>query len=139
MNAILKTLEWLTKYGFLEIFLGIGVLGLVGKLVHRIVPSNCNYLDVSQSAGGPAAIPGAVEQLQVQHSFTIYLRNVGPANIYVARAYFRPKLRRWWSPWLYRTRTRLRVHPQACRIADKDAFALAFLREQGGYLQSLKL
>jgi hypothetical protein len=80
------------------------------------------------SAGGPVTIPDVAEQLQ--HSFAIDLRNVGPANIYVARAYFRPKLRRWWFLWLRRSPTRLKVHPQAFRIASKDAFALAFKGEQ---------
>ena len=125
-SALLETLEWLTKYGFLEIFFGLGVLGLVAKLVHKVVPSNCNFLDVHTAAGGPVTIPGAIGQLHLQHSFTIDLRNVGPMNIYVGKAYFRPKRRRWWTLWLGRRRTPLRVHPQAFRIVSKDAFALGF-------------
>ena len=124
VNAILEKLEWLTKYGLIEIFFGIGVLSLIGKLIRKITPSNCSYLEVNPFAGPAVTIPGALQPIHVPHSLTMDLRNVGPANIYVARAYFRPKRRRWYWLWLRRSPTGLKVHPQAFR--NKDTFALSF-------------
>lgn len=120
---MLSTLEWLARYGFIDIIFGVGILGLVADFVRRAFPRKCDHLHVDVCAGGPVTIPRAG---QVQNSFTINLRGAGTTNIYVARAYFKTRIRRWWSLWLLKTATKLKVHPKSFRIAHKDAFELKF-------------
>lgn len=127
---MLQTLEWLARYGIIDIFFGVGVIGFVAHLIRKVVPSNCEHLHVDVYMGGPVEIPRAGK---LDHSFVIALRNAGQVNLYVARAYFRPKLRRWWSLWLLRTPTSLKVHPKSYRIADKDAFELKPAEEHEGF------
>jgi len=42
VKTVMDWLEWLTKYGFLEMIFGFGVLGLLAWLTHKIIPSNCD-------------------------------------------------------------------------------------------------
>lgn len=109
---------WVYRY-----FFGIGITGYVVKLASKALPSNYEYLHVNVTHGGPVTIPRAG---RLENSLTIQLRNSGNANFYISRAYFRPKLRRWWTLGLLRTSTSLRVHPESDRISDKDAFELKF-------------
>jgi len=130
---MLETLEWLTKYGFIEIFFGLGVVGLLARLIRKVLPSNYDHLHVDVFGSGPVTIPRVTDT--IPHSFSIALRNAGNTNLYVARAYFRPKLRRWWSLWLRRSPTRLKVHPKAYRIIDKDAIELKFSGGQNNFTE----
>lgn len=120
---MLKTLEWLAKYGFIDIIFGIGVVGFIARLVAKAFPSNYDHLHVHVSRGGPVSIPRAG---QLNHSLSILIRNAGQTNFYIARAYFRAKQRSWKTLWLVRHKTDLTVHPEAYRITDKDAFELKF-------------
>jgi len=129
MENLLNNLEWLARYGFIDIIFGIGVIGFIVRLLRKNFPSNYENLHVDVSNSGPVTIPGA----KVGHSLIISLRNSGLTNFYIARAYFRPKLRRWWCLWLKRIPTKLRVHPNSDRISSKDAIELKFQ----GRLQSI--
>jgi hypothetical protein len=123
MKNVLDALEWLARYGFIDILFGVGVIALLRRLLIKIVPSKYKWLEVNATPGGPVTIPGAGA---VDQSFRIQLVNSGSTNCYVGRAYFRPKLRRWWLLWLKRTPTRIQVHPQSHRTVKKDAFELKF-------------
>lgn len=130
MKSILDTLEWLAKYGFIDIIFGIGVVGFLAGVIKKAFPSNYDHLHVSVCPSGAVSIPGAG---QVPQSIMFTLGNAGQTNLYVARAFFRPKLRRWWTLWLKRFPTRLRVHSKSLRIAHKDAFELKFLGNHPGF------
>jgi len=120
---LLDKLEWMARYGFIDILFGIGVFGLIGHLISKVLPSNYKHLHVNVSPGGPVTIPRANK---VPQSIEFHVRNSGPANFYIARAYFRPKQRRWFLLWAKESNTLLRVHPQSDRITDLDAFELKF-------------
>jgi hypothetical protein len=124
---VLSIFEWLAKYGFIDIIFGLGVMGFLARLIQKVRPSNYDHFHIDASVGGPVAIPRAGN---VNDSFSITIRNAGQTNIYIARAYFRPTLRHWKSLWLLRTPTRLKIHPQSSRIADKDAFELKFAQAE---------
>jgi hypothetical protein len=122
MKSILDRLEWFTKYGFTEMVFGFGVIAFLARIVRKAFPMNYDHLHISVSPGGAVSIPGAAGQ----QSIVFTLSNAGQTNVYVARAFFRSKLRRWWWLWLKRTPTKLRVHPLSAKIAHKDAFELKF-------------
>ncbi len=123
MSTLLETLEWMARYGFIDILFGIGVITLIGNLIAKLLPSNYKHLHVNVSPGGPVNIPRVG---QVPQSIEFHFRNSGQANFYIARAYFRPKQRRWFLIWAKEINTKLRVHPQSDRITDRDAFELKF-------------
>lgn len=128
---MLDMLEWLARYGFIDILFGIGVIGFLAKLIKKALPNNYDHLHVHVSSGGPVSIPGAGP---LNHSFSIEIRNAGQTNFYIARAFFRPKLRSWKTLWLIQQQTELKVHPESHRITDKDAFELKFLgASQAGF------
>jgi len=133
MTPILDTLEWLARYGFIEIFFGIGTVGLLWRMLHRFVPSNYRYLHVDISSGSSVTIRGETINTAVR----IDIRSSGSTNFYIARAYFRPTLRPWWLFWLFPRPTRLKVHPESDRIADRDAYELKFQEGQrpGGFTE----
>jgi hypothetical protein len=126
MTGLLNFLEKLAKYGIIDIIFGIGVVGFLVRLIQKVMPSNYEHLHINVSIGGPVSIPGAG---QVEQSISFILNNAGQTNFYVARAYFRPKFRRWWFLWLKRTPTNVIIHPRSFRIAGKDAFELKFQGE----------
>jgi hypothetical protein len=80
----MDTLKFLAEYGLLDIFFGIGVLGFIYKLFIKVVPANLDELHVN------ADFP-----LQQQALFFVQLSNAGAKNIYISRAYFKPKKRRF--------------------------------------------
>lgn len=129
MNSILNTLESAAKYGFIDIIFGLGVISFLIGVIKKAFPSNYDHLHVSVSPGGAVSIPGAGP---IPQSIVFTLSNAGRTNIYVARAFFRPKLRRWWLLWK-RTPTNLRIHPRSARIAHKDAFELKFIGSHPGF------
>ncbi len=129
---MLDTLEWLSKYGLIDIFFGLGVVSIIARLVYKVLPSNYDHLHIDASIGGKVSIPRVGE---VEHSFSVSIRNSGQSNLYIARAYFRPRFRRWWSLWLKRTNTSLKVHPQSYRIANKDAFEVKFSSNNSGFTE----
>ena len=130
MQSILDTLKWLAEYGFIDIIFGVGVIGFLARVIKKALPSNYDHLHISISPGAAVSIPGAG---QVPQSIRFTLSNAGQANLFVARAYFRPKLRHWWSLWLKRTPTNIRVNPKSLRIAHKDAFELKFQGNNPGF------
>ena len=133
MNLVLNTLgwlEWLAKYGFIEIFFGIGIIGFVARLMKKAVPSNYDHLHITVLPGGAVQIPG---DPHVPNSVRFVLNNAGQTNLFVARAYFRPKFRRWWSLWLWRKSTAIRIHPLSYRIPQKDAYELKFTGNNSGF------
>lgn len=106
----------------------IGIISYVVKLIRKGFPSNYEHLHISASQGGTVYIP---PNITCQHSFFIQLSNAGQTNIYIARAYFQPKQRVWWTLWLWNRGTQLHVHPRSDRIADKgNAFELKFSGER---------
>lgn len=115
--SILEKLEWLTKYGFIDIVFGVGVLSFLVNLIRKAIPSNYEHLHISISMGEAVSIPPNVT---TQQSFNIYLSNAGQVNFYIARAYFRTKQRKWWSLWLWDKATQLYIHPKSDRIAHKN-------------------
>jgi hypothetical protein len=123
MCEVLDTLEWLAKYGFVDIIFGVGILGFLSRRLREIIPSNYDHLHVNVTPGGRVGISVGM----IDHSLQIQLRNSGQSNCYVARAHFRPKLRQRRGLWLKPTPTRVMVHPVSDRITDKDAFELKFL------------
>ncbi len=127
---ILNALEWLAKYGFIDIIFGIGVIGFLAQLIRKAFPTNYEHLHVNVSMGGPVSIP---PEIRVPQSFQIQLSNAGQVNLYIARAYFRAKQRQWWTLWLWNKPTQLRIHPRSDRIIDKDAFELKFPAQQPNY------
>ena len=80
LKSFMDTLEYCSKYGLIDIFFGIGVLGIVSRLVSRIVPSNLDDLHVSAD-------------FVLQNNFLLFVQisNAGGKNIYISRAYFKPK------------------------------------------------
>jgi len=123
MKPFLETMEWLHRHGFIEIFFGIGIFGFLARLVQKGFPSNYDHLHVTVIPGGPVHIPG---DPHVPNSMKIILSNAGQTNFYIARAYFRPKFRRWWSLWILRKATKIKIHALSYRIPHKDAFELKF-------------
>jgi hypothetical protein len=91
MKSVLDALEWLAKYGFIDIIFGIGIVGFVARLMQKALPSNYDHLHVTVSPGGAVQIPG---DPNVPNSVRFILNNAGQTNLSVARAYFRPKFRR---------------------------------------------
>jgi len=127
---MLEYLECLAKYGFIDIFFGIGIMTMLATYIRRIVPSKCPVLHVDPSVGDSVSIPRVNGLLP---SLKICIRNSGQTNVYIARAYFRPKRRIWWLLGLYQVRTGIRVHPLAFRIAEKDAFELKVQGSREGF------
>lgn len=124
-------LEWSAKYGVIDIILGLGVLSFLGKLIRKAFPANYEHLHISVSLGGPVSI---LPNITAQQSFLIQLSNAGQTNLYIARAYFRARQRKWWTLWFWDRPTRLHVHPNSDRIADKDnAFELKFTGQQPNF------
>jgi hypothetical protein len=119
---MLETLEWLAKYGFIDIIFGVGIFGLAWKFLRKFVHSNYSHLHVSLSRGDQMQIHGE----DVDSSIRIDIRNSGSTNFYIARAYFKEKLRPWWLLWFLPIKTKLKVHPSSDRISDKDAYELKF-------------
>jgi len=119
---MLNTLEWLAKYGFIDIIFGLGITGILWKFLRRFVPSNYPHLHVQLLPGPTVAIRGQ----RINTTIRVDIRSSGANNIYIARAYFRPKLRPGWLLWLKPWPTKLKVHPASDRIADKDAYELKF-------------
>ena len=129
---MLNTLEWLAKYGFIDIFFGIGVTGLLWKYLHRFLPSNYPHLHVDLSREPVVTIRGQ----KINTAIRIDIRSAGASNFHIARAYFRAKLRPWWLLWLWPRPTKLKVHPASDRIADKDAYELKFQGDlPGGFTE----
>lgn len=136
MSIMLDTLEWLARYGFIDIIFGIGVISFLRRLIRRALPTNYEFLHVDVSPGVPGFIPDYNgKQVNVDQSFSLRISNSGRSNFYVARAYFRAKQRRWRTLWLWRTPTQIRVHPRSARIADKDAFELKFPDKRPEYFE----
>ena len=125
---MLDTLEWLAKYGFIGIIFDLVVVGLLWRFLRRFLPSNYPHLHVGLSTG-PAV---NIRDKPINTTVRIDIRNSGATNFYIARAYFRPKLRRWWLLWLYSCPTKLNVHPASDLIADKDAYELKFQDQRPG-------
>ncbi len=119
---ILELLEWLTKYGFIDIIFGLGVVSLLWRILRKYLPSNYPLLHINLSRGPVLKIRGEDIPTTVQ----INIRNSGLNNFYIARAYFRPKLRPFWLLWLYPMPTQLKGHPASDRISEKDAYELKF-------------
>lgn len=123
----METLKWLSEYGLIDIFFGLGVVGFIAGLIRKVLPSNYEHLHTSVISGGPVTIQTG----PVNNSIQFHLRNVGQANFYIARAYFRAGRRSSWKLWLGWRRTPLRVHPDSARIAEKkNAFELKFSGQQ---------
>jgi hypothetical protein len=78
----METLEFLAKYGFIDIFFGVGALGIISQLVSRVVPSNLDELHVS-----------ADFVVRDSPLFFVQISNAGGRNIYISRAYFKLKAR----------------------------------------------
>ncbi len=125
---ILNKLEWLARYGFIDIIFGLGVISFLVSLIKKTFPTNYEHLHVSVSLGGSVSIP---PDIKVNQSFRIQLSNSGQTNFYIARAYFCANQREWWTLWLWNKSTGLNVHPGPDRIADKNnAFELKFTDQQ---------
>lgn len=122
IETVLTKLEWLAKYGFIDIIFGVGVTGLAWRLIRRVIPNNLDGIDVNLSQGGAVTILGQ----RVEQSLTIEIGNSSGKNCYIGRAYFSATQRRWWTLWLKRSSTRLRVYPKSKRITAKKAFELKF-------------
>lgn len=119
---MLNTLEWLAKYGFIDLVFGFGITGLAWNFLRRFVPSNHPHLHVDLSPGGPVAIGNQ----EIATSVNFDIRISGSNNFYIARAYFRPAIRPWWLLWAIARPTDLRVHRASDRITDKAAYELKF-------------
>ena len=119
---MLELLETLSRYSFFDIFFGVGITSLFWRFLRRFVPINCPHLHVDIKPGPQVKIRG----IAIPDSLRIDIRNSGATNIYIARAYFRAKIRPWWLLWVYPLHTRLQVHPESDRIADLDAYELKF-------------
>lgn len=131
----METLKWLAEYGLIDIIFGIGVVGLITGLIRKFMPSNYERLHTSVSAGGPVIIQTG----QVNQSIQFQIKNAGPSNFYIARAYFRSERRSPCKLWLGWQRTPLQVHLDSSRIAEKDnAFELKFSGEQSQFLTDLE-
>lgn len=76
----MDTLEHWARYGFIDIFFGIGVLGIISRLVSRALPSNLHELHVSADF--------AVQNVPL---LFVQIANAGGKNIYISRAYFKPR------------------------------------------------
>lgn len=131
----METLKWLAEYGLIDIFFGLGVVGLIAGLIRKVLPSNYAHLHTNVAAGGPITIQTG----PVGNSIQFHIKNAGTANFYIARAYFRSERRSPWKLWLGWRRTPLRVHPDSGRIAEKDnAFELKFCGQQPQFLTDLE-
>ncbi len=80
LKPIMDILEYWAKYGFIDIFFGVGVLGIISPLVRRIVPSNLDELHVSADFAA-----------QNTDLLFVQIANAGGKNIYISRAYFKPR------------------------------------------------
>ena len=58
MQSILENLEWLAKYGFIDLIFGIGVVGLLANFLRRLLPANYDHLHIDAVNGGPCSIQG---------------------------------------------------------------------------------
>lgn len=125
---MLETLEWLAKYGFIDIIFGLGVVSLLWRILRKYLPSNYAQLHINLSIGPVLNIRGEVIPTTVQFN----IRNSGTKNFYIARAYFRPKIRPWWLLWLCPISTKLKVHSASDRISEKDAYELKFTNQNLG-------
>lgn len=83
---LFTSLEWLAKYGFIDIFFGLGVLGFVYKLFQRAIPRNLDELSVSVDF-----------ESRNNHLLYIQISNSGGKNIYISRAYFKPRRNKWYE------------------------------------------
>lgn len=84
LKPIMDILEYLSKYGLIDIFFGIGILGIVSRLVSRVIPSNLDELHVN-----------ADFVVQNTPLMFVQIANAGRKNIYISRAYFKPRPHRW--------------------------------------------
>lgn len=46
MDLMMKWLEWLAKYGIIDIIFGVGIISLVVRFLHRFFPRNLDHLHV---------------------------------------------------------------------------------------------
>lgn len=124
---MLSILEWLARYGIIDIIFGLGVVTLIWRLIRKLFPSNYDHLHVTINSGDPVSI----QNVSAEYSIVFNIRNTGHTNFYIARAYFHPKQRCFKKLWLGWGTTNLHVRPESDRIADKDnAFELKFQGQQ---------
>ena len=131
----METLKWLAEYGLIDIFFGLGVVGMLAGLMRKVLPSNYEQLHTSVVAGGPMTIQTG----PVGNSIQFQIKNAGTTNFYIARVYFRAERRSPKKLWLGWRKTPLRVNPDSARIAEKkNAFELKFLGQQAQFLTDLE-
>lgn len=82
---IMEYLEWLSKYGFIDIFFGIGVLSVVYRMFIKIVPRNLDDLSINVDFAE-----------QNGNVLFIQIANTGGKNIYISHAYFKPRTHKFY-------------------------------------------
>ena len=118
MNSILSSLEWLARYGFIDILFGIGVISLIVHGVRRLFPRNLSHLYVHASQG-------SFGNLLKFYKCGLHVLIVNAENekVFISRAFFQPYYRKF--PFRKRN-TILDIHPDALRDSERDRYILQF-------------
>lgn len=85
---MLETLSELSKYGFIDIFFGLGIPAVIWGLIRKRFSRNYEFLHISVFKEGSAEIPRSQEILPI---LRIQLSNAGGSNILIASGAFYEK------------------------------------------------
>src|SRR2546430_1446521 len=78
IDWMLGKLEWLSKYGFIDIIFGIGIFTFVAKILNKKIKSDIIGIDFM-----PEIIP-------FENQFKIAIKNHSPQPLYLYQAYIKP-------------------------------------------------
>ncbi len=127
---MLEFLKIASNYGIIDIFFGIGIPAFLWRIIWLNKTKNYPFLHISISNEFLVEISPNYKNLP---SIFFSISNSGSSNFYIARAYFLPEQRRWYTLF-FSTNTNLKIHPTSDRIADKNnAFELKFKGEDRNY------
>lgn len=120
MDLMLKWLEWLAKYGIIDIIFGVGIISLVIRFLHRFFPRNLDHLHVHVQR---SQISSHSQHENYDNVLGIFISNSGTMNIYIAMAFFRPYSRK---AFFLKRRTKLNINPCAFKSAAHNAYEIKF-------------
>ena len=95
----MTNLKFLAEYGFIDIIFGIGSLGIISRLVTKLMPSNLDELHVNADFSAPNS-----------NLLFVQISNSGGRNIYISRVFFKPRAH---EKIMFRNKYVLAINPRA--------------------------
>lgn len=132
-SNILSDLEWLSRYGFIDIIFGIGVITFLWRVIRRHWPRNLPGLQIDTRLDPPPHVTHVEIEGTRRSAIFIIITNVAAANVYITKASFRAYYRRllFWK-W----KTKLRILPVASKDIQHKEYELKFVSRYQWYPES---